>query len=132
MPIKITGMTPLIQVYDFEESLHFYCAILGFEIISSDNEGRPHDWCLLAWGDAKLMLNTQFEPGQAPPFRDQARSNHHDDTALFFGCENIDETYQILKDKGTNVRPPMITGYGMQQVYLSDPDGYNLCFQTEA
>ncbi len=132
MTIQITGMCPLIQVHDFEEALHFYCEILGFEIAMSDNEGRPHDWCLLKWGEAELMLNTIYEPGHAPPHRDQARANHHDDTALFFGCENIEETYEILKAKGIALDPPIVTGYGMQQLYLHDPDGYNLCFQKNA
>ena len=132
MPIRITGMTPLIQVYNMAESLKFYCEILGFEVVSSDTNGTPQDWCLLCWGEAQLMLNTIYEPGHAPPFRDQARSNYHDDTALFFSCENVEETAAYLKSAGFEVDGPMVREYGMKQLYLHDPDGYNLCFQAEA
>ncbi|HUP49498.1 MAG TPA: transposase [Thermoanaerobaculia bacterium] len=34
--------------------------------------------------------------------------------------------------KGLPVEAPMVTHYGMKQLYLRDPDGYNLCFQWPA
>jgi hypothetical protein len=27
------------------------------------------------------------------------------------------------------VKPPVVTGYGMKQLYLKDPDGYEICLQ---
>ena len=131
MPIQISGMTPLIQVYDLQESLHFYCDILGFVVISSDNKGAPQDWCLLRWGEARLMLNTQFEAQHRPPHRDMARKNYHQDTALFFSCDNLDETYELLKTAEIQVKAPIVREYGIKQIYVYDPDGYELCFQAE-
>ena len=37
-----------------------------------------------------------------------------------------------LKSKDIPVDPPRIAPYGMNQLYVSDPDGYNLCFQWPA
>jgi hypothetical protein len=56
----------------------------------------------------------------------------HADTALFFGCPNVDEVYRQLRVKGLDVKEPVIQHYGMKQLYVADPDGYNLCFQWPA
>ena len=31
--------------------------------------------------------------------------------------------------QGVRASPPKVAPYGMRQLYLSDPDGYGLCFQ---
>jgi hypothetical protein len=31
-----------------------------------------------------------------------------------------------------NVKEPKVAPYGMKQLYVRDPDGYNLCFQWPA
>ena len=33
---------------------------------------------------------------------------------------------------GIDVTPPRVAPYGMKQLYVSDPDGYLLCFQWQA
>jgi len=37
--------------------------------------------------------------------------------------------YGHLCAKGIQVEPPKVAPYGMKQLYVHDPDGYNLCFQ---
>jgi catechol 2,3-dioxygenase-like lactoylglutathione lyase family enzyme len=51
---------------------------------------------------------------------------------LFFGCPDVDAAYQELSGKGVRVKEPVVTGYGMKQMYVRDPDGYTLCFQWAA
>jgi glyoxylase I family protein len=76
------------------------------------------------------MLNTAYESDREHPAIPEAtRVAAHDNTGLFFGCPNLDEAYEELRDKGVAVKAPFITGYGMKQMYLRDPDGYGLCFQ---
>jgi catechol 2,3-dioxygenase-like lactoylglutathione lyase family enzyme len=53
----------------------------------------------------------------------------HADTALYFGCPDVDAAYEHLRAKGIEARPTSIAPYGMKQLYVNDPDGYNLCFQ---
>ncbi len=67
-----------------------------------------------------------------PPHRIQRAWPPHDDTALFFGCPDPDETYEYLRDRGVAAKPPSVTGYGMKQLWLKDPDGYTLCLQRPA
>ena len=33
---------------------------------------------------------------------------------------------------GVNVKEPRVAPYGMKQLYVTDPDGYVLCFQWPA
>jgi glyoxylase I family protein len=36
-----------------------------------------------------------------------------------------------LREKGVAVKEPVNRDYGMRQVYLRDPDGYEICFQWQ-
>ena len=133
MPIQVRGMAPLLQVFDMPASIRFYCDTLGFEIVRSD--GRPHpdfDWVWLRLGDADLMLNTRYEREIRPAAPDPARVASHDDIALYFGCPDIDAAFAALRDKGVRANEPRTASYGMKQLYVSDPDGYELCFQWPA
>lgn len=79
------------------------------------------------------MLNTAYEfDDERPVPPDAARQRAHDDTCLYFGCPDVDAAYEELAGKGLQVNRPIVTGYGMKQLYLHDPDGYNLCFQWTA
>ncbi len=78
------------------------------------------------------MLNTMYERQDRPPAPDPRRQEVHRDTALFFGCPDVDGAYEHLRGKGADVEPPVVRDYGMKQLYVTDPDGYNLCFQWTA
>lgn len=137
MPLAVNGLAPLIQVYDMPEALAFYCGGLGFERVAASPEvetpeGRFSHWAWLRLGGAHLMLNTAYDEGERPPERDPARQAAHGDTALYFDCPDPEAAYAFLRDKGFDVAPPRTAHYGMLQLYLSDPDGYELCFQTRA
>lgn len=135
MALDVRGLTPLLQVYDMPTAIRFYRDSLGFTVVTTSpvmGEDRFH-WALLRLGDAELMLNTAYEyDDERPVPPDAARVAAHDDTGLFFGCPNIDAAYEELRAKGVPVSPPAVARYNMKQMYLHDPDGYNLCFQWQA
>jgi glyoxylase I family protein len=133
MAIQIRGMTPLLQVFDMPASVHFYCDLLGFEIVNTDGKPAPgFDWVWLRLDGADLMLNTRYEADDRPAAPDPARVASHDDIGLFFSCPDVDAAYAHLRDNGVNARAPNVAPYGMKQMYLTDPDGYALCFQWPA
>lgn len=132
MPVDIRGMAPLLQVFDMPAALHFYRDILGFKVQATSTPGDNCGWALLKFGDVELMLNTAYDEGQRPDAPDSKRIAAHDDTGLFFGCKDIDGTYQHLLARGISVRPPKVAPYGMKQLYVKDPDGFGLCFQWPA
>ncbi len=78
------------------------------------------------------MLNTAYEADERPPVRDPSRIAAHGDTCLFFGCRDLDATYQHLRAHGLKLKEPKIASYGMNQLWFTDPDGYGLCFQWPA
>ena len=134
MALEIRGMCPLLQVFDMATSLKFYCGILGFEIHATDqNTTAPnHNWVWLLRGEVHLMLNTAYEPEYRPPAPDQQRMAGHRDVCLYFGAPDVDAVYAYLQQNGVKSDKPTIAPYGMKQLYVSDPDGYNVCFQWQA
>ena len=133
MSIDVCGLAPLLQVFDMPTSLKFYCEGLGFELITSDGKPAPHnDWVLLRLNGTELMLNTAYEAGQRPASPDPARISAHEDTTIYFGCPDVDAAYAHLQAKGITANEPKVAWYGMKQLYLTDPDGYQLCFQWPA
>ncbi len=129
MPIEIDGMTPLIQVFNMPRALAFYRDILGFEVVTDAGGGDDSSWVWLRWQGVDLMLNDQYEPGSEPNEPSAERTKWHGDTCLYFGCPDIDAAYEYLKSKNIDLDPPLVTSYGMKQLYIRDPDNYNLCFQ---
>ena len=132
MSIKLEGLCPLLEVFDMPTSLVFYRDVVGFEVLESAPPGDDCDWCLLRLNGTELMLNTMYEKPNRPSARDPARSAAHADTALFFGCRDLDGAYAHLRRHGVDASPPVVRDYGMKQLWLRDPDGYNLCFQWPA
>jgi glyoxylase I family protein len=129
MPIEITYLTPLIEVFNIRRSLRFYRDILGFEVHMDSGGGDDSSWVWITKDGTHLMLNDQYEPGNVPAAPPAERVKSHKDTCLYFGCEGIDAAYDKLRAKGIELDPPTIAPYGMKQLYLKDPDGYGICFQ---
>ena len=49
---------------------------------------------------------------------------------FYFHCEDADREHARLAQLGLKLAPPEIAFYGMNQLHLTDPDGYELCFQN--
>lgn len=132
MAIEVRGVCPLLGVYDMPTSVRFYRDKLGFDVVTTSLEMGPDKfhWAMLRLGTAEIMLNDIYEfDHERPVPAERGRVAAHGDTCLYFGCPDVDGTYEELRDKGVAVKPPKVAPYGMRQMYLRDPDGYNLCFQ---
>lgn len=132
MPLDIHGIAPLFFVFDMPASLHFYRDLLGFELVTIadplPDEPNP-TWALLRLNGADLMLNTAYAHLKRPASPDPARIASHRDTILYFHCPDLDLAFRQLVEAGLNPNTPIDKPYGMRQLYLSDPDGFGLCFQ---
>lgn len=129
MNLKIEYLTPLLQVFNMPRSLAFYRDVLGFSVVRDSGNGDDSSWIWLEKDGNHLMLNDQYEPGNVPFECPPGRIRWHNDTCLYLGCEDVDNAYEYLCDRGLEIEPPTIAPYGMKQLYLTDPDGYNICFQ---
>lgn len=122
---RLDPAVPLLQVFDMQTSLRFYRDVLGFEIVDQTD----HDWwAMIKLGDAVLMLNTAYEDDKRPPSPDPQRVRGHKDVSLYFEFLDLDGLYVHLRRQGCDVKPPAKTSYGLMQMSLRDPDGYELCF----
>jgi glyoxylase I family protein len=135
--IKIEGLAPLLSVSDMPTSIRFYSDVLGFEVVGNSPivkgaQGEYFHWALLRLDGTELMLNTAYDEGQRPAAPDRAHIRAHGDTCIYFGCPDVDGAYQHLQSHGIKTKPPAVAPYGMKQLYVRDPDGYNLCFQWPA
>jgi glyoxylase I family protein len=133
MTIEVRGVCALLQVFDMPASVRFYRDVLGFEIAkTSQREGDRFDWGVLRLNNAEIMLSAAYEEAQRPAVPDPARIAVHGDTILYFGCPDVAAAYSHLRAHGVDVKEPAVAPYGMKQLYVSDPDGYLLCFQWSA
>jgi catechol 2,3-dioxygenase-like lactoylglutathione lyase family enzyme len=113
-------------------SIAFYRDVLGFEVTSPVPEDEPCDWVLLRLHESELMLNTAYEAGKRPPLPDPVRVEAHRDMTLFFDCADVDAACAYLRQRGMHVNDPIVRDYGMKQLHLTDPDGYEICLQHPA
>ena len=104
----------------------------GFEVVQTSQPGDNFGWALLRRDGTEVMLNTAYEDDSRPPAPDPARIAGHQDTALFFGCPDADAAYRHLRAHGLHVEEPSVRDYSMKQLYVRDPDGFNICFQWPA
>jgi catechol 2,3-dioxygenase-like lactoylglutathione lyase family enzyme len=119
----IHGLSPLLYVDDMDRSAAFYGNKLGFEMTQQWAPEGKLQWCLLKRGNAEVMLQqANEEDGMA-----EARGHG---VIFFFGCENADGVHAELLANGLPLEPPKVAFYGMKQLFLKDPDGYELCFQN--
>ena len=130
--IEMRGLCPLIQVFNMRRSLGFYRDLLGFTVVADSGGGDDASWVWLRRGAINLMLNDQYEPGYVPEVPPDERTLWHKDTCLYFDCPDPDAAYGYLRSKGVELEAPNTAPYGMRQLYLSDPDGYGICFQCPA
>jgi glyoxylase I family protein len=130
MKIEVRGLCTLLQVFDMPTSVRFYRDVLGFEIVqTSPGNGDMFNWGLLRLNGSEVMLNTAYEEQDRPTSPEPARMAAHRDVCLYFGCPDPDGAYRHLRALGIDAQPPTVAPYGMKQLYISDPDGYGLCFQ---
>lgn len=132
MPIEIRGLSPLLEVFDMPTSLAFYRDKLGFRVTGDSGKGDESGCVMLELDGATIMLNTAYDDGERPDTEDPARVAAHRDTCIYFGCPDVDAAYEHLRANGIASDPPSVAPYGMKQLYVRDPDNYNLCFQWRA
>jgi len=129
MNVEITGMSPLLSVFDMPTSLAFYRDVLGFNVIHDSGQGDRSGWVMLQGGESTLMLNTAHDDDERPESPDPDHIAIHHDTCLYFGCPDPDAAYEYLRSRDIDLEPATDAPYGMRQLYFHDPDGYNICFQ---
>ena len=116
---------PLLNVADIDASLRFWRDLVGFEVvITYQAEGRTA-FAQLKSGEAQLMLN--FRGGDPAPRR--ARP-HYTEAVFYFGVPSVHALVRALRDKGFAAPEPETQAYGLDEITVRDPDGYEIAFTS--
>ena len=120
----VRRLWPLLSVQDIERSVQFYRDQLGFALVGrADAQGKMF-WCRLERGGASIML--QQAEDEDGPAEGRGRG-----VAFYFVCDDADAIYAELSSCGLQLDPPKVAYYGMKQLFVPEPDGYCICFESE-
>ena len=123
--MQVQSLTPLLYVSDPEASLAFYRDDLGFHVSARAGEGEGWLWARLENGGAALMLNS-FPDGRDPA----TRLPEDFGCVLYLAVDDVHALHAALVERGHAAAPPEPQDYGLDQLWLRDPDGYQLCFTS--
>ncbi len=122
----------LFHVSDLQASLAFYVRKLNFEVVATSETTPPeeesHSWAMLRTSDLTLMLRSVAKADK-PALPDPVRVSYHADTVLYLVCADLEALCSHLRQKGITPLRGADPLAHMDQVFVSDPDGYMLCFQ---
>lgn len=116
-------VVPLLWVKNIEKSIRFYEEI-GFEISETWKPKEKIEWCRIEFHDAALMLQ------QTSNSETQQQISEDNGIQLYFITDDVEVVYHQIRTRGIEVSPPKIEFYGMKQVFVTDPDGRTLCFES--
>ena len=115
----------LLAIRSMDDSLRFYVDGLGFRLTNKwEPEGRLR-WCWLERDQAALMLQETL-PDQRHRFPEGQVGLG---VSLNFVCGDALAFYHEVKARGIATRRPFV-GNGMWVTSLTDPDGYELNFES--
>jgi catechol 2,3-dioxygenase-like lactoylglutathione lyase family enzyme len=122
--VAIRQLWPLLFVEQIERSVAFYRDKLGFALREhADSDGRMY-WCRMERGGASIMLEQSSE-GEIAPGEPPARG-----VVFYFLCDDADLMHAELAARGLTVDRPQVAFYGMKQLFVPEPDGYAICFES--
>lgn len=120
----IQELWPLLRVTDIERSIAFYRDQLGFDVVGDAKSDGRIFWCRLKRGGASIML--QQAEAEDGPAAGRGRG-----VGFYFVCDDADAIYAELTGRGLKLKPPTTADYGMRQVFVPEPDGYSICFESQ-
>ena len=88
-------------------------------------QNRTEECSGAAWSVAAhpVMLQQSGEEDGPPEGRGRGVS-------FYFVCDDADMMYAELSDRGLQLEPPSAEYYGMKQLFVPEPDGYSICFES--
>jgi lactoylglutathione lyase len=126
LPVNVKQAVPFFWVTSIDESLRYYVEGLGFtKTIEWVDEGKLR-WCWLQHGGAALMLQEFWREGR---HAGRPEGKLGQGVSVCFICENALAFYRDVTARGIQAGRPFV-GNGMWVTSLTDPDGYDLCFES--
>ena len=103
-------------------SLRYFYESLGFtQKLSYVREGTL-GWLSMQFQGTTIMLQLSEN------FPSDRSAN---DIELYFVCDEVDGIYETWRRRSVAVTTPKTSFYGFEQMYVRDPDGRRVCFESE-
>jgi uncharacterized glyoxalase superfamily protein PhnB len=116
----LTGIAPQFLVDDLDRAIAYYCDKLGFEldfVYQSFYASVTRDGCAIHLKDGPRL----------PADREHRKQNEHLDA--YVSVAGIRDLFRELEMRGAQVIKPLEEQpWGCLEFYVTDPDGYILCF----
>src|SRR4051812_38935969 len=123
---NVLQTVPLFGVRDIHKSLTFYVDGLGFTKTKDWMPSGRLRWCWLELDNVALMLQEFWAEGDHANVPD---SKVGVGVSLNFTCEDALLIYHEITSRGVAAQRPFV-GNGMWVTGVTDPDGYELYFQS--
>lgn len=124
--MTVLDCRPLLNVVDVDRSLLFWRDIIGFRVVESFEEAGVLRWTRLTAGTADMMINSPdaLRAGvRRPPIEDTS-------VVLYLKVESVRELRSALTAHGYAAPEIEAQAYGVDQLTLRDPDGYEVAFTS--
>jgi uncharacterized glyoxalase superfamily protein PhnB len=126
-PVKVSTVQtvwPLLAVDDLETAVVFWRDRLGFKLVARAESDDGHMfWCRFERGGSSIML--QAAESEDGPAKERGRG-----VTLYFVCDDVDAFFEEVSSRGLRVDLPTTAYYGMRQLYVPEPSGYVVCFES--
>jgi hypothetical protein len=109
-----------------EASLRYYVDGLGFRMTQRWIDAGVLRWCWLERGGAALMLQ-EFRTEGHDSWMPECKVG--EGVTIYFICEDALAIYREVTARGVEASRPFV-GNGMWDTSLSDPDGYQIHFES--
>ena len=124
---NVKQAVPFLGVADMEASIRFYVDGLGFQTTRTWIDGGKLRWCWLQRGGAALMLQQFWTEGH-DAWVPQGKVG--EGVSIYFICRDALAIYREVMARGIKASTPFV-GNGMWVTNVSDPDGYQLAFESD-
>ncbi|SIN89006.1 VOC family protein [Chitinophaga niabensis] len=121
---NIKQAVPFFMIADMISSLAFYIDQVGFELKMKWVPAGRIEWCWLQFGHASIMLQEHMKTGEYTEHKKGLG------VCVCFMCNDAVALYHTFRSKGLAVNEPVVEN-GLWVIKLTDPDGYNLLFESE-
>jgi catechol 2,3-dioxygenase-like lactoylglutathione lyase family enzyme len=123
---NVKQAVPFFMVTNIERSVRYYVDGLGFEITNKWIDDGKLRWCWLQNGGAALMLQQYWQDGH---HASEPAGKVGVGMCVYFVCEDALAIYRAVTARGIQAKKPFV-GNAMWVTPLSDPDGYNIFFES--
>ncbi len=112
------------SVENLNDSLHFYCDLLGLEKIERPDMGIDGAWLKAGRAQIHLIVAPEGVDVGAPPKKPTPVANH-----IAFTVSDYEKTITLLETAGLDV---IKSNPQMGQLWVADPSGHVIEFTTQA